>query len=336
MTTTTAAPPGVLDLTGAEALPEEESQFRIIVRRFSRHRLAMVALGVSAFIFLVALFAPLLSPFDPYEIDVANTFAPILSVNPADGRTHYLGTDHVGRDVLSRLIYAARISLSAALLATLGSEIIGMIVGSISGFYRGWLDSVLMRFVEFMLTLPQLPLLLIISAILLQAPDSIPIPTVLVQAMAWFMLIPTREAQLVIVIVAVLIAFGWLPTARLMRGMVLSLREQDFVEAARALGASDLRLILRHMIPNALAPIIVDASLVLAGFVITEAALSFLGFGIQDPTPTWGNMLNFAQSYMFEHPWLPLVPGLPIFICSLAFNFIGDGLRDALDPRLKL
>jgi peptide/nickel transport system permease protein len=181
-----------------------------------------------------------------------------------------------------------------------------------------------------------LPLLLIISAILLQAPESIPIPRVLVQAIAWFMLIPPREAQLVIVIVAVLITFGWLPTARLMRGMVLSLREQDFVEAARALGASDLRLILRHMIPNALAPIIVDASLVLAGFVITEAALSFLGFGIQDPTPTWGNMLNFAQSYMFQHPWLPLVPGVPIFICSLAFNFIGDGLRDALDPRLKL
>lgn len=334
--TTTTVTPGVLDLGQAEALPEEESQFRIVARRFSRHRLAMIALAVSALIFLIALFAPLIAPYDPYEIDVANTFAPVMSPGQTDGRIHYLGTDQLGRDVLSRLIYAARISLTAASLATLGSEIIGMIVGSVSGFYRGWLDSVLMRFVEFMLTLPQLPLLLIISAILLQAPESIPIPGVLVQAMAWFMLIPTREAQLVIVIVAVLIAFGWLPTARLMRGMVLSLREQEFVEAARALGASDLRLILSHMIPNALAPIIVDASLVLAGFVITEAALSFLGFGIQDPTPTWGNMLNFAQSYMFEHPWLPLIPGTPIFICSLAFNFIGDGLRDALDPRLKL
>jgi peptide/nickel transport system permease protein len=333
--TSITATPGVLDLRSAEALPEEESQFRVVLRRFRRHRLAMAATIVTGLIFLVAALAPVISPYDPYEIDIANTFAPVMSAGP-DGRVHYLGTDHVGRDVLSRLFYAARISLSAAALATLGSEIIGMILGSISGFYRGWLDAVLMRFVEFMLTLPQLPLLLIISAILLQAPDSIPIPGVLVQFMAWFMLIPPREAQLVIVIISVLIAFGWLPTARLMRGMVLSLREQDFVEAARALGASDLRLIARHMIPNALAPIIVDASLVLAGFVITEAALSFLGFGIQDPTPTWGNMLNFAQSYMFEHPWLPLIPGTPIFICSLAFNFIGDGLRDALDPRLKL
>jgi peptide/nickel transport system permease protein len=232
-----------LDLRSAEALPEEESQFRVVARRFSRHRLAMVALIVTGIIFLIAVLAPVLSPFDPYEIDIANTFAPVMSASAADGRIHYLGTDHVGRDVLSRLIYAARISLSAAALATLGSEVIGMIVGSISGFYRGWLDSVLMRFVEFMLTLPQLPLLLITSAILLQAPESIPIPSVVVQFMSWFMIIPPREAQLVIVIISVLIAFGWLPTARLMRGMVLSLREQEFVEAARALGASDLRLL---------------------------------------------------------------------------------------------
>jgi peptide/nickel transport system permease protein len=121
-----------------------------------------------------------------------------------------------------------------------------------------------------------------------------------------------------------------------MRGMVLALREQQFVEAAKALGASDQHIIFRHMVPNSMAPVIVAASLALGGFIVGEAALSFLGFGIQDPTPTWGNMLSAAQSYMFEHPWLPLIPGLPIFLCSLAFNFVGDGLRDALDPRLKL
>ncbi|MBI3362525.1 MAG: ABC transporter permease [Chloroflexi bacterium] len=334
--TTTTATAGVLDIRAAEALPEEESQLQILARRFSRHRLAMVSLVVSLVIMLIALLAPVLAPYNPYEIDVSNTFAPLMAHSEVDSRIHYLGTDHLGRDILSRILFAARISLTAAFLSTLGSEIIGMIVGAISGYYRGWIDAVIMRFVEFMLTLPQLPLLLIISAILLQSPESIPIPGAVVQLMSWFMLIPPREAQLVIVVVSVLTAFGWLSTARLMRGMVLSLREQDFVEAARALGASDLRLIMRHMIPNALAPIIVDASLLLAGFVITESALSFLGFGIQDPTPTWGNMLNFAEAYMFEHPFLPLIPGTPIFICSLAFNFVGDGLRDALDPRLKL
>jgi peptide/nickel transport system permease protein len=130
--------------------------------------------------------------------------------------------------------------------------------------------------------------------------------------------------------------FGWLGDSRLMRGVVLSVKEQTFTEAARALGASDTRIILTHMIPNALAPMIVSASLGLSGFIIFEAALSFLGLGIQDPTPTWGNMLSAAQSYMFQHPWLPLVSGTPIFLCSLAFNFVGDGVRDALDPRRKI
>ena len=139
-----------------------------------------------------------------------------------------------------------------------------------------------------------------------------------------------------VLIIAVLAGLGWLNDARLMRGTILALREQTFVEAARSLGASDLHIILRHMLPNALAPIIVNASLNLSGFIVAEAALSFLGFGIQDPIPTWGNMLAATQQFMFDRPWLPLVPGLPIVLCSLAFNYIGDGLRDALDPRLKL
>ena len=150
------------------------------------------------------------------------------------------------------------------------------------------------------------------------------------------MIIQPRDAVQVILVIAVLVAFGWLGDSRLMRGVVLSVKEQTFTEASRALGATDMHIILRHMIPNALAPMIVSASLGLAGFIIFEAALSFLGLGIQDPTPTWGNMLAAAQSWMFQYPWLPLIAGVPIFLCSLTFNFIGDGLRDALDPRLKL
>ena len=137
-------------------------------------------------------------------------------------------------------------------------------------------------------------------------------------------------------IVLIFAGLGWLTSAQLMRGMMLSLREQTFVEASRSLGASNMRIIFQHMIPNSMAPIIVEASLALAGYIVAEAALSFLGFGIQDPIPTWGNMLSATQTYMLDKPWLPLMPGLPIFICSLAFNYVGDGLRDALDPRLKM
>jgi peptide/nickel transport system permease protein len=197
-------------------------------------------------------------------------------------------------------------------------------------------DNVLMRFVEFMLTIPTLPLLLILSSMLLRNENLIPIPEPVLRIGGNIMLLDARDARQAIIIIIVLAAFGWLTAARLMRGMVLSLRDQTFTEAAKAMGASNARIIFSHMVPNSMAPIIVDASLALAGFIILEAALSFLGFGIQDPVPTWGNMLSATQSYMFDRPWLPLLPGFPIFICALAFNFIGDGLRDALDPRLKL
>jgi peptide/nickel transport system permease protein len=193
-----------------------------------------------------------------------------------------------------------------------------------------------MRFVEFMLTIPTLPLLLIISAMLLRDENLIPIPESILTFMGNLLLLTPRDARSAVLIILILAGFGWLNAAQLMRGMVLSLREQTFVEASRSLGASNFRIITRDMIPNAMAPIIVDASLGLAGYIVGEAALAFLGFGIQDPIPTWGNMLAASQQFMLDRPWLPLVPGLPIFICSLAFNYIGDGLRDALDPRLKL
>jgi peptide/nickel transport system permease protein len=170
---------------------------------------------------------------------------------------------------------------------------------------------------------------------LIRNPDLIPIPDVVLNVLGKVMLLRPSDARQAVLIVLVLSGLGWLTAAQLMRGMILSLRDQTFVEAARSLGASNSRIIFLHMIPNSMAPIIVDASLALAGYVVAEASLSFLGFGIQDPIPTWGNMLSATQAYMFDKPYLPLIPGLPIFLCSLCFNFIGDGLRDALDPRLK-
>jgi len=322
-------------LATAEALPEEQKQWQVVARRFSRHRLALLSAFAAGFILLVVLLARTIAPYRATELEIGNSFATPLSVG-LDGRTHYLGTDHLGRDFLSRLLYAGRISLTVAVASVLGSSLIGVTLGAISGYFRGWVDDVLMRLVEFLLTIPTLPILLILSSILVQSPELIPVPAFIVEGLARLMYIAPREARQVVMVIIVLMSFGWLTTARLMRGMVLSLREQEFTDAARALGASNVWIIARHMIPNAMAPIIVDASLALAGYVILEAALSFLGFGIQDPTPTWGNMLAFTQSYMFNHPWLPLIPGIPIFICALVFNFIGDGLRDALDPRLKL
>jgi peptide/nickel transport system permease protein len=189
--------------------------------------------------------------------------------------------------------------------------------------------------VEFLLTIPTLPLLLLIAAMVISNDEAIPIPQPVLQFFGQVMLLTPRDARQGVLIIMVLAGLGWLSTAQIMRGMVLSLREQTFVEASRSLGSSSFRIIFVHMIPNAMAPIIVTASLALAGYIISEAALSFLGFGIQDPIPTWGNMLSATQTYMFDKPWLPLIPGLPIFLCSLSFNFIGDGLRDALDPRLK-
>jgi len=330
------APPKVAQLEAEAISIEERSPFQVVMRRFVRHRLAMVSLGLMVVIFLITIMAPVIAPFKIDELNVNNYFVPFGTVDEETGRTHYLGTDNIGRDYFSRLIYAGRISLTVALLSVLIAETIGIIVGSLSGFYGGWLDAVLMRFVEFMLTIPTLPLLLIISSMLLRNENLVTIPQPVLTFLAKILLLNPRDARNAVLIVIVLAGFGWLSAAQLMRGTILSVREQTFVEAARSLGASNIRMILKHMIPNAMAPIIVDASLGLAGYVVAEAALAFLGFGIQDPVPTWGNMLSATQQFMFDKPWLPLLPGLPIFICSLSFNYIGDGLRDALDPRLKL
>ncbi len=233
---------------------------------------------------------------------------------------HWMGTDEIGRDIFSRLIKAAQISLTVAFVVTAVSQVAGAIIGAVSGFYGRWVDAIIQRVTEFLITLPLLPLLLAFSAIL----KGMEIP--------WL----PREWSSAVIIIFVLTAFGWMGACRLVRGMVLSLRDREFVEASKALGMGDLRIILKHMIPNALPPLIVNATLDLGGIIILEAALSFLGLGIQPPMPTWGNMLNAYQRNMWQYPIQVFFPGLAIFITTLAFNYFGDGMRDALDPRLKL
>jgi peptide/nickel transport system permease protein len=326
----------VASLPAEAATIEERSPFQIVMTRFRRHRLAMLSLVVMVLIIIITALAPVIAPFEVQELSVNKYFVEWGTVDEETGRVHYLGTDQIGRDYFSRLLYAGRISLTIAITATLLSELVGVVIGAVSGFFGGWLDNLLMRFVEFMLTIPILPLLLIISSMLLRNEELIPIPEPILRFMGDLLLLTPRDARNAVLIILILSGLSWLNAAQLMRGMVLSLREQTFVEASRSLGASNYRIITRDMIPNAMAPIIVDASLGLAGFIILEAALAFLGFGIQDPIPTWGNMLANTQEFMLDRPWLPLVPGLPIFLCSLAVNYIGDGLRDALDPRLKL
>ena len=300
----------------AEALltPEKESQFSIVWRRFRRHKLAVAGLLVITLFLLMAIFANVIAPFDPI------TFQDPYFKNSPPNPQHILGTDEIGRDVFSRLLYAARVSLTVSFVVTLVSELIGAVLGGTSGYFGGWVDNAIQRIVDFLLTIPLLPLLLAFSSLL----RGVTIPGV-----------PDQWAS-VVIISAILIAFGWMGACRLVRGMVLSLRSLDFAEAARALGMSDARIILRHMLPNAMAPIIVGATLGLGGVIVLESALSFLGFGIQPPIPTWGNMLQAAQQGMLGQPAKVFYPGLAIFLTSLAFNYVGDGLRDALDPRLKL
>jgi peptide/nickel transport system permease protein len=314
----------------------QESQLRVVFRRFRRHRLAVLSAVALLIIFVASLLAPILTTFPRDAIDVSSPARPAPpGTVSADGKVHILGIDHLGRDLYTRVLYAARVSLSIAVLVVLLSQTFGLMLGALAGYFGGRTDMLLSRINEFMLTIPDLPILLIISAILLKRDVVLPLPGFVNKFLSGLLLAPEREAQKVVVLVLILVIFGWLGAFRLMRGMALTLSKQDFVEALRASGASHARIIFRHIIPNGLAPILVSASLALGGVIVLESALSFLGLGVQDPTPTWGNMLDFARAYMFKHPWLPLVPGIPLVIVAMGFNFIGDGLRDALDPRLK-
>jgi peptide/nickel transport system permease protein len=267
--------------------------------------MAVIGLIILGVIATMAVAAPVLSPHSPTSIDATAFQAP-------PSRVHLLGTDSVGRDVLSRLIYAARVSLSVGLLAVAMYVVIGTTVGSLAGYYGGKIDLVLSRFMDVMLSFP--PLIIILFAVSVFGKPSL---------------------TNVIVVLGLL---GWPAVARLVRGQILSLRESEFVQAAHAIGALDAVVVVRHLIPNAMAPVLVAATFGTANAILVEAALSFLGLGVQPPTPSWGNMLTDAQSLTIleQMPWLWLPPGFMILISVLTINFVGDGLRDALDPSLRL
>ncbi|MDE3087869.1 MAG: ABC transporter permease [Chloroflexota bacterium] len=308
-----AAPP----VPWAEEVVLEEkpvSTWGMAGRRLLRHRLAVLGIAVLVFFVAISLLAPVIAPYDPDAIDLSNMFG-------APSEVHLLGTDPLGRDILTRLMFAGRISLTIAMIGAILSTIVGVVIGAVAGYFGGWIDTLLMRFTDVMLTLPVLPLLLIASQSLRQ----------FVQLQQLF-----GDILSVVIIIFVVVMFGWMTVTRLLYGSVLSLKNSEFMEAARALGASPLRMIGTHLVPNSMAPIIVATTLDFGAIVVYEATLSFLGFGVTPPTPSWGTMLTDVQRFIIRDPLLAIYPGMCIFLTVLAINFIGDGLRDALDPRLKI
>ncbi len=269
--------------------------------------MAVAGLLVVVLLGAASVLAPWLSPYDPDKPQLATQLRP---PSPA----HPLGTDDLGRDLLTRILYGGRVSLSIGILAMALAVIIGTAVGALAGFYGGTVDNLLMRLTDLVLSIPALFLLILLTLLL----RSFPVPFL-------------RGGVLAIVLAIALLS--WMTVARLVRASFLTLKEQTFTEAARALGATSRRIITRHILPNAASPIIVAATLRVASSIITESGLSFLGFGVQPPTPTWGNMLKNAQDQMMTAPWTAIFPGLFIFVTVIAINYVGDGLRDALDPR---
>ena len=285
---------------------QPESLSALIWRRFKRHRLALVSAIVLVLMTLLVTSAPL-SGYSATELDSKNEFAKPSVV-------HWFGTDELGRDVFTRILYGGQISLAVGIFSSLISLAIGVIVGAVSGYYGGWIDNVLMRITDTFLIMPVVFVLILFSALLRELP-----------ALSEF------RSSVWLVIFAIS-SFAWMWPARIARGLCLVLREREFVSASRALGASDARLIFHRILPNSLGPLLVSATLQMAYAIITESGLSYLGFGIQPPTPSWGNILESAQVHVYRAPWLAVFPGLMIFITVIAINFVGDGLRDAFDP----
>ena len=269
--------------------------------RLRRNRMAMTGLTLVAGLFVISIFAPFLAPYDPNSIDLKQVLVP-------PSADHLLGTDTLGRDVLSRIIYGSRVSLKVGFVAVGLATLIGLLVGSLAGYYGGWVDQLFMRLVDLMLCFPTLFLILAVIAVL--GPS------------IWNIMV-------------VIGLTSWMGVARLVRAEFLSLRERDFVAAARALGATDARLILRHLLPNALAPVMVSATLGVAGAILTESALSFLGLGVQPPTPSWGNILTAGKDNIEIAWWLSFFPGLAILVTVMSYNLLGEGIREAIDPRLS-
>lgn len=286
----------------ARPLPRRSS--RSPWRRFRRHRLAVIGAGTLALFGLMAAFAPWIGVHDPNYLDLDN-------LNSPPSFSHILGTEAAGRDVFARLLIAGRVSLAVGLVAAVVSSAIGTVLGLVSGYAGGWVDNLLQRFTELVMTFPLFFAVLILVALI---------------------------GPSVLNIMMVISLVGWTGKARLVRGQVLSLKEMDYVTAARAIGASQGRMMFTHILPGVMPYVAVAATLTVAGAILTEAALSFLGVGIRIPTATWGNMMHGAQSlYVLQHrPWIWAPPGIAIGMTVIAVNLVGDGIRDALDPRIRI
>jgi peptide/nickel transport system permease protein len=276
-----------------------------ILRRFFKHRLAGVAVVMLVVMVVMALCASF-SPYSPTQQEPTNPFQPPTT-------THWFGTDELGRDIFTRILYGSRVSLIVGLISTLLTIFLGVAVGAISGYYGGWMDNVLMRITDTFLTFPTIFVLIILSSLLRELPYP------------WL-------KNSVLVVIVIIAALSWMWLARLVRSLFITLREREFVTATRALGGSSASIIIRHILPNCLGPILVSGTLQMAYAIITESGLSYLGFGVQPPTPTWGAILSTAQVYVYRAPWMAIYPGVMIFITVMTINYIGDGLRDAFDP----
>jgi len=296
-------------------LPEEEKASRlrghesmsvIVWRRFRKHPGAVVGAIVLTLLVVATLLAPL-SPYDPEVSSLSEKLQP-------PSWQHPFGTDSLGRDMLTRVLYGGRISLFVGFMATLITLIIGVPIGAIAGYFGGWVDNLLMRIIDATLALPSLMILILLNAFLMEVQ------------------IPIIEKNNVLTIAIVIGLLAWMTIARLVRAIFLSLREMEYVQAARALGSSNFRTIVAEILPNGLGPIIVESTLEIGWAIMEESGLSFLGFGIRPPTPSWGNLLSNAQEHLTQHPWLAIFPGIMIFLTIISVNYIGDGLRDALDP----
>ena len=272
-----------------------------LLRRISRHNLALVGVIILVPMFLCAFFAPLISFHSPSDPDVKNILAPPTLSHP-------FGTDMLGRDVFARVVYGSRVSLLVGFVSVGIATLIGIILGAVSGYYGGIIDEVVMRFVDLMMCIPAF--FLILAAIAFLEPS-------------------------IIIIMVVIGLTNWMGIARLVRAEILSIKGKEYILAAKAQGLSEFRIILRHLLPNALSPVYVVATLGIGGAILTESALSFLGIGVQPPTPSWGNILTAAKDNIEVAWWLSLYPGLAIFFTVMGYNLLGEGLRDIFDPRRR-
>ena len=287
-----------------ESVEFYETQFQRLWRRFSSHRLAVLGGCIVLMLLISSVFANFIAPHDPLDLDTSRRF-----IAPFTNFDYILGTDEMGRDTFARLLHGGRISLIVGIAAMFATVVTGLLVGLISGYYGGKIDNILMRFTDTILCFPQVFLLLILAAFIT--------PTV--------------------ISIALIIGFtSWMEVARIIRAQIQYIKKQDFIEASFALGASAPRIMFRELLPNAMAPVLVSATLNVANAVLIESYISFLGYGIQPPLASWGNMLTNAQAYFDLSPWLAILPGIMITLTVMSFNFLGDGLRDALDPRLKM